>query len=84
MSNEKLADWLSDNEMDLVDQYTQTDKGYKNLIEFLFSKGGEESLDKLFMAFLCDYKARADFNQWASELYQNRGPEPEACDGGGE
>ena len=77
MINEKLADWLADNETDLLDQYMQTDKGWRDIEEFLFSKEGEKGLSALMLSFLNSSKARSKFEEWAYDLYMNRGPEPE-------
>ena len=73
MSYPDLVDWISDNEMDLLDQYTQTDKGYKELENFLFSKEGEKVLMAVFQAFLNTSKARMKFDEWAINLYNDRG-----------
>ena len=75
--NEKMADWLSDNEMDLLDQYAQTKRGWRELETFLFSKQGELILHSLYEKFLNDSKARGKFEDWAYDLYMNRGPERE-------
>ena len=75
MSNEKLADWLSDSEWDLIEQYVETDKGWKDVEKFLFSKNGEFVKDMLFKAFLNNSKDRMKFDDWAIDLYNNRGPE---------
>lgn len=75
MSNEKMADWLADQEIDLLDQYVQTDKGWKDVEEFLFSKEGEKVFQLLAESFLNSSKARSKFEAWAYELYMNRGPE---------
>ena len=80
MSHEKLGDWLEDNCTDLLDNYIQTDKGWKDMEKFIFSKEGEPVLEFLMEKFLNNSKARIDFEQWASELYQNRGPDPEEFD----